>query len=66
MDESDNQTALSDQGTEHPFQQFNFEVREVECEVSFEGGKVSFRRQISIDQIDLLFGQGFRLLLIAE
>ena len=56
LDEGNNQPALSNQGAEHPFQQFDFEVRQAEFEVSF-------RRQITIEQIDLLFGQGFRLLL---
>ena len=38
-------------------------MRQAEFEAGFEGGEVRFRRQITIDQIDLLFGEGFRLLL---
>ena len=51
FDKNNNHPALSNQGAEHPFQQFDFEVRQAEFEVGFEGGKVSFRCQITIDRI---------------
>ena len=47
FDQGDNQAALGDQRTEHPFQKFGLQRRDVRL-----------GRQIGVEQRHMLFGQG--------